>query len=133
MKRVAFLLGLLSLVVAACAATHLPIKPAPDTPEPRDLDCIVRLTSEPKVVGVFYMNRNGTEYFAIQLDRNNDREPDLVLFYPRIGRSQYGPFPIIYLIDYDFDKVVDAEFIDVGGAGNCNHFVRNNTKERPAP
>lgn len=122
-------IGLLLLTATACAASHLPKKPAP--PEPRDIECIVRLTAEPKVVGALYATRNGTDYFVVQYDRNDDQTPDLVLLYQRIGRAEYSPFPTIYFLDVNFDGKVDVEFIDQVGDGKCAHFKQAAPQKGP--
>lgn len=122
MKQTALLFGLLLLTASACAASHLPKKPAPTAPVLHDIECVVRLTAEPKVVGALYASRNGTEYFVVQFDRNNDQHPDLVLFYPRVDSVQYRPFPTLYWIDNNLDGTLDLEYRDAVGDGLCQHF-----------
>ena len=116
------ILACLWLVNSACAEMHLPKKAPLVPPIPRDLECVIRVTVTPKVVGILYTARNGVEYVAVQLDRNADKRVDLVLFYPRVGPAQYRPFPTVYFIDYNLDGRLDVEYRDTVGDGLCQHF-----------
>ena len=69
--------------------------------------------------------------FAEGYDRNSDGLADIVTFSHTRGPTSSGdepqvehdPHPLFYIVDIDFDQLMDAVYIDVGGLGKCDEII----------
>lgn len=67
---------------------------------------------------------SGVKYNAQRFDRNGDGKQDLVMLYAYAGTGGLlKPYPIVYMIDVDFDGRQDKEYQDVRGTGLCDDII----------
>lgn len=82
--------------------------------------------------------------YAEAYDTNGDGKPDVIAWSTVYGVEKltkgkgkggvkvlHAPFPTFYLVDIDFDGLVDKIYVDTHGEGNCSDIVLYEDLNKP--